>query len=184
MIPTKNILDKINARIESIQSEDKSKYPDDYKQHLSVEEAVYRMIRDELEFQSLSSIDKQAKRIDFLASCRKTNMDCSRKLLVIQIYDTITISLPYIKVLNHSNKLSSIEDVCMKELNFIDDSQLGDVKVHVSKNEVLEAFKPYFEKIQPFKMDMLKECYDKIENLYNELLFLIERCSLGKNSCS
>jgi hypothetical protein len=174
MIVIKSILNKINARIDNIQNEDKSKYPDDYKKHLSVEEAVYRRIRDEIEFQSLSPSEKQAKRINSLASCRKTHADCSRKLLTIQIYDTITVSMPYLKVLNHGNRLSLIGELCLKELNLIDDNQLGDVKKHVTKEEIEEAFKPYFETITPFKMDMLKECYEKMENLYYELLKLNE----------
>ena len=80
MIKISNIIDKIDARIKSIQNEDKSKYPDDYKQHLSVEEAVYRRIKSEIEFQSLSSVEKQSKRIEYLASCRKANGNCENKL--------------------------------------------------------------------------------------------------------
>ena len=174
MIKISNIIDKIDARIKSIQNEDKSKYPDDYKQHLSVEEAVYRRIKSEIEFQSLSSVEKQSKRIEYLASCRKANGNCENKLKTICIYDTITTSMPYLKVLNLNRRLSLLEDLCNKELNLIDDNPLGEVKKHVSKEEIEEAFKPYFETIKPFKMDILKECYEKIENLYNELLKIAE----------
>ena len=63
MIESKKLIQKIDARIESIQNEEKSQYSDDYKQYLSIEEAVYRRLKSELEFQILSPIDKQAKRI-------------------------------------------------------------------------------------------------------------------------
>lgn len=174
MIKSNKILDKINARIESIQSEDASKYPADYKQHLSVEEAVYKRIKNEIEFQTLTSIEKQAKRIEYLASCRKVNGNCENKLKTINIYESIIVSMPYIKALNHNDKLLLLEGLCIREIEIIDDNLLGDIKKHVTVIEIQNAFKPYFEKISPFKVDMLKECYEKIENLYNELLKLNE----------
>jgi hypothetical protein len=174
MIENNKIIDKISARIESLQNEDKSQYPDDYKQHLSIEESVYRRIKSELEFQILSPVEKQSKRIEYLAMCRKTDANCDKKLQTILIYDSIIIALPYIKVLSHLGKLILIEKLCLKEIDIIDNSLTGDVKVHISKLEIETAFKPYFEKIAPFKMDMLKESYEKIENLYNELLKLNE----------
>ncbi|MBL0110304.1 MAG: hypothetical protein IPP42_05360, partial [Saprospiraceae bacterium] len=45
----------------------------------------------------------------------------------------------------------------------------GDTNSHVELVEIEIAFKPYFEIIAPFKMDMFKECYERIENLYTEL---------------
>ncbi len=74
----------------------------------------------------------------------------------------------------NNNANSALANQCKKELNLIDDNQLGDVKKHVSKEEIENAFKPYFETIQPFKMEMLKECYEKIEFLYCELKKLNE----------
>lgn len=170
MIKNNKILDKINAHIESIQSEDISNYTEDYKQHLSVEEAVYKRIKSEIEFQSLTSIEKQAKRIEYLASCRKANGNCEHRLKTINIYESIIVSMPYIKALNHNDKLLLLENLCIREIEIIDDNLLGDIKKHVTAIEIKVAFKPYFEKISPFKMDMLKECYEKIENLYNELM--------------
>jgi hypothetical protein len=169
MIKSNKLIDKINARIESIQNEDKSQYPDDYKQHLSIEEAVYRRIKSELEFQLLSPVEKQAKRIGYLAMCRKTNANCDKELQTILIYEAIITALPYIKVLNHLDKLMLLETLCLKEIDIIDSSSTGDVKAHVSELEIETAFKPYFKKIAPFKMDMMKECYEKIEALYKEL---------------
>lgn len=168
-------IDKLSARIENIQKEDKSSYTEDYKQHLSVEEAVYRRVKSELEFQSLSPIDKQAKRIEYLASCRKSNGNCDEKLKTILIYDLILVSMPYLKVLNHLNKLSLIEELCIKELDIIDDNLFGDVKMHVTNVEIENAFRPYFDTVYPFKMNMLKECYEKIEALYKELIKLQEK---------
>jgi len=172
MIKNNKILDKINARIESIQSEDVSKYPEDYKQHLSIELAVYKKIKKELEFQNFSPLEKQAKRISYLAICRKTNGDCSNELKTINIYESILVSMPYLKALNHNDKLLLLEGLCIREIEIIDDNLLGGIKKHVTAIEIENAFKPYFEKISPFKMDMLKECYEKIENLYNELMKL------------
>lgn len=162
------IISKINARIESIQSEDKSNYPDDYKQHLSVEEAVYRKIKIELEFSSLSSTERQAKRIIYLAICRKANTSCHNELKMINMYDAIVTSVPYIKALNHNDKLLLLEELCSKEADIIDDNSLGHIHQHVTQVEIENAFKPYFEKIYPFKMDIYKECYQKIEDLYEE----------------
>lgn len=77
MNPVESILQKITARLDTLQKEDRSVYPDDYKQHLSVEEAVYRRIQSELVFQMLTPEDRQAKRIEYLASCIKPGGDFS-----------------------------------------------------------------------------------------------------------
>jgi hypothetical protein len=166
----KKLIAKITARIESLHSEDVSSYSEDYKKYLSVEEMVYRKIRDTLELEILSVEEKQARRINLLASCRKAGGDCSNNERAIYIYDEIRKAFPYIKALNHLDQIAPLETLCSKEMQLIDNSLTGNVKEHITKKEVEGAFKPYFEKVAPFKMDMFNECYEKIEFLYNELI--------------
>jgi hypothetical protein len=135
-------------------------------------EQAYRNVLEIYNWLKLEPNEKQAKRIENLASCRKVNGNCESRLKTIQIYDLLNNALPYVKALSHFNKLSAIEELCAKELSIIDGNILGDTKNHITRIEVEIAFLPYFEKIQPFKMDMFKECYEKIETLYKELINL------------
>jgi hypothetical protein len=162
-------LDVLNAWQEKSNTLD-----DDMKRDLSFQITAWRRLKEELEFQVLTPIEKQVKRIEYLAMCRKTDANCNKKLQTILIYDAIIITLPYIKVLNHLDKLILVEKLCLKEIDIIDNSLTGDVKMHIEKLEIENSFKPYFEKVAPFKMDMYKECYEKIELLYNELMKLHE----------
>lgn len=142
---------------------------EDLKRDLNCQISAWSNLKNEMEFELLTPVEKQVKRIGYLASCRKTNANCNGKLKSINIYDIINISLPYIRALNHSGKLSLIEELCLRELDFIDIDLTGDTNSHVELVEIEIAFKPYFEIIAPFKMDMFKECYERIENLYTEL---------------
>lgn len=141
---------------------------------LNAQITAWRRLKEELEHQSLSSFEKQAKRISFLASCRKVDGDSENRLRTILIYETIVISMLYVKVLNRNNILSRIEEICLQELNIIDEDPSGEIEKHISRDEIEAAFKPYFEKIQSHKYDMLRECYEKIEYLYTELMKLHE----------
>jgi hypothetical protein len=161
--------DIISNRLLSIENELKGDVSEDYKKHLGIEQAIFRRLKGILDWEALSPIDKQASRISTLASIRKSGANEKSILhqeFVINIYGLITMTLPYIKVINLNNKLDKLEALCNAELQIIDSSGSDFRGKHVAKEEIETAFAFYFEKVQPHKMNMYKECYEKIEVLH------------------
>lgn len=163
------ILELITKRIHEIENELKTSLPEDYKQHLGIEQTVFRRLKNMFEWEMLSSNEKQYGRLSSLAIMRKAG--AIEKYIeeheqAIKIYDLINLTLPYIKVINLHNKLDTLEAICQRELEIIDSSGSDFRGKHVTKEEIETAFQEYFEKVQPYRMNMYKECYEKIEALY------------------
>jgi hypothetical protein len=163
------ILEIISTRLKNLEEELKGTMDEEYKKHLDIERSVFRKLENFLRWQKLSSMEKQASRLAALASMRKSG--AIEKLIqnqetAIKIYESINLTLPYIKVLNVNNKLDDLEQLCLKELEVIDSSGADFKGKHVNANDVGEAFKIYFERVQVNKSAMFLECYSRIDELY------------------
>jgi hypothetical protein len=176
-------IDVLKKRLESIKKEDTSKYDDDYKKYLSIEESVYRRLIDNIEYQMLSPEQKQGKRILQLAKAREQNWDVTNQLKEINLYSKIREVIPYIQAVSYKMNDSEkhlTEDLlifCQECLDMIDSSDYKREINFPSNDAINEAFKSYVEFIKPDKIPSLKvykqpEVNQKIEELYQEFLKL------------
>lgn len=163
------VIEIISKRLTAIEKDLREDVADDYKKHLEIERTVFRRLKDLFEWESLTVVERQASRLAILVSMRKTGAKesiISVQESAINIYGLINLSLPYIKVVNVNNMLNLLESLCKKEIEIIDSSGSSFRGSHVSADEIEAAFRTYFENVKPYKMDMFRECYEKIEVLY------------------
>jgi len=176
-------LEVLKKRINTIDSEDKSNYDEEYKKHLSIEKSVYRQLVEKLEFQLLSPNEKQCNRILQLAKARKNKLDVTDKLNEISLYSKIQEVMPFIMAasykLNNEEKhlTEDLLSFCKNQLEIIDSSPYKRNIVFPKKGEIEAAFKCYTENIKPNKIPSLKvykqpEVNEKIEELYQMFINL------------
>lgn len=120
---------------------------------------TYTDIFEKLNFQLKTSEERQAIRIQWLASQRKRNKSVDANLKVIEIYDKIRHSIPYIEVVVGSN--SDLLEMCNKELEKIDFSYLSFGNRMDSRSELIKELSRAIEKnetsIHPEALNKLKE---------------------------
>ncbi|CAM3089229.1 hypothetical protein [Flavobacterium frigoris] len=135
-------------------------------------------LRPNIEWQFKTSESKQVSRIQHLAMLRR--MDELPHLIkkqekAINIYEESKRAMPYLEAVNLTlNKplTEFLNDLCDK----IDIKGYSYTGNFPTITETQEAFKTYFEIIKPAQGNgnMFKECYEKIESLYSELMKLNE----------
>ncbi|CAA0208351.1 hypothetical protein NCIMB2158_330038 [Tenacibaculum maritimum] len=178
-------LEVLKRRIETIRSEDKSNYDNDYKKHLSIEESVYRQLVEKIEYQILSPSEKQSERILNLTKSREQNKDVTDQLNEINLYSKIREVIPYAMAVSYKinmEKKHLTEDLlsfCEEQLETIDSSPYKRKVTFPSKEEVEKAFKSYTQRIKPNRIPVLKaykqpEVNKKIEELYQMFLSLAQ----------
>lgn len=176
-------IDILKKRIRSIDSEDTTNYDDEYKKHLSVEKAVFRRVVDNLEYQLLSSEEKQGQRILQLAKSREQGWAIKNQLNEINLYSKIRETIPYIMAVSYKVNMEEkhlTEDLlnfCEEQLDIIDSSPYKRKIIFPNKEEVEKSFTSYTERIKPNKIPSLKvyrqpEVNEKIEELYQMFLSL------------
>lgn len=156
---------------------EKENFPSDEKEKVNVRLELINELRHDITWQFKSEEQKQVSRLQWLATMRRSDMPyhfIHKQEKVIHIYEQIKSTLPYLEALN-SNLLkttiiSFANDLCDK----IDLSGQEFKKDFPLNTEIELIFKPYFEITKPAKGNgnMFGECYEKIENLYNELMKL------------
>ncbi len=165
-------IELLKKRIASIEQEKMSVDDSEYANFLDLEQRVYKRIVGNLEFQAVSPIERQAERINILATIKKTkNIDnISLQKDTIFIYEQIITALPYIISLNYNrhNLLKDLEMKCYKILEDIDLNNGNKPKKISSFSELKDAFKGYF-KSKPSNIDLFKENYSNIDKLHNNL---------------
>ncbi len=154
--------------------------------NLSVEEKQgyqYRIdafseVENWIKWRLKSSDEKQIARIQELATMRKTDAlpaFIKNQEKMICIYELLKSTNIYIEAL-HTSILDDLKIFCENLMNLIDFKPRNFSKNFPNIAEIEQVFKPYFEITKPAKGNgnMLEECYEKIENLYNELMKLNE----------
>jgi hypothetical protein len=123
-------------------------------------------IIEKISFQLKSPDEKQAFRIEWIASLRKRDMPIESKLSTIRLYDKIREVLPYLAVLNQNAKPNDLIDLCYEELELIDFSGRNFGDNHIS----LASVKPLFEKLTQNEeaLNVHPEAIDKVRGLYRE----------------
>ena len=156
------------SHIEDNISNNKRLSEDEIK-NLRIRYSIFEDIQYQIKWEVLTSVEKQQKRIEWLASMKKRNAPNSHKqLLAIQIYEAIKVSEPYINMLNDNNyNMSKINEICNKEKEVIDAGYFVKNLI-ISNEEVEEAFKIYFEAIKLLNNDCFSECYERIDFLYEK----------------
>jgi hypothetical protein len=82
---------------------------------------LIRQISTQLDWQLLPVEEKQASRLEWLASHEKRGGDTQRKRDIINIYASIQFSLPHVLVLNQNGRLAEFLAFChsiCKEIDF------------------------------------------------------------------
>lgn len=138
---------------------------------------IMENLKEKYEWLTLSSSDKQAKRLLRIARKRENGKDVSIELKEVELYSKITDTIPYIKAVGYevnNEEKHLTEDLlnfCENQLNVIDFSLNKRKVTFPSKVGIEEAFKSYTERIKPDKIPVLKsydqpEVNQKIEELY------------------
>lgn len=122
-------------------------------------------LKEKIDFQLKSPDEKQAFRIEWVASLRKREMLKESKLHAINLYDKIRETIPYLQVLNRNERLKDLIDLCHQELELIDFSGRNFGDNHIS----LELIKPLFENlIKAEDSSIHPEVIVKVQGLYEE----------------
>lgn len=125
-------------------------------------------LSERISFQLKSPDEKQAFRIEWIASLRKRQMPIDSKLSTIQLYDKIRETLPYLILLNRNGTVGNLVNLCYEELELIDFSGRNFGDNHIS----FASAKPHFEKIfqseevlsiHPEAVSKLRELYQAFE---------------------
>lgn len=130
------------------------------KADLKYKLVIYKDMIEKLNFQLLPSEEKQAFRIEWIASYRKRGKPIEAKLKVIEIYDKISQAIPYVKVFSIRN--TNLLDLCIKELEQIDFSYLSFGNRIESRSELIQELSNTLERnegknIHPEALERLKE---------------------------
>jgi len=133
---------------------------------------------NELEWRVKTNNEKHEYRIGFwLSQARRYNTDdLNRRLFAINLYEKIRETIPYVLLLSNSNisntqnALERLIKLCKKEIKLINKGSLF-LDVHVSKEEINEAFNDFFENVKtPAEYESIithPEAEKKIEELYD-----------------
>jgi hypothetical protein len=158
---------------------EKENFPSDEKEKVNVRLELINELRYNITWQFKSEEQKQVSRLHWLATMRRSDMPYNfihKQEKVIHIYEQIKSTLPYLEALNSkllkTTIISFVNDLC-DEIDLAGKEFKKDFPLN---KETKEIFKPYYEIIKPAKGNgnMFEECYEKIDNLYNELLKLNE----------
>lgn len=176
-------LEILKMRLETLRKEDKSSYDANYRQHLSIEESIYRKLIENIEYQLLTPDEKQCKRILSIAKNREQNKDVSYQLQEINLYSKIRETIPYIMAVSYNSNseekhlTQDLLDFCENQLDVIDSAHNKRTITFPTRIEVENAFYCYTDKIKPNRIPSLKvykqpEVEKKIDELYNLFLSL------------
>jgi protein-tyrosine-phosphatase len=149
------------------------------KEKINIRLELINELKYNITWQFKTEEQKQVSRLQWLATMRRSDMPSCfihKQEKVIHIYEQIKLTLPYLEALN-SNLLKTtiidfVNDLCEK-IDLAGQEYKKDFPINI---EIEQLFKPYFEITKPAKGNgsMFEECYEKIENLYNELMKLNE----------
>lgn len=106
---------------------------------------LIRQFRAQIEWQLISSEEKQAKRLRWLASYEKRGMDVQRKKELTNLYAAIKVALPHVIALNQNGRLNEFKNLCYRICEIID------FKGRAFKNLRLEDIAPFEKALEEVK---------------------------------
>jgi hypothetical protein len=136
------------------------------RESLSTKLGTIKEIQERIDFQLKSQDEKQAIRIEWVASLRKRGIETEKQLQSIVLYDKIREVIPYLIVLNRNGRLQELIDLCNKELELIDFSNRSFGNNHISLKDILPLFESLFE--SEGNNSLHPEAIKKVEELSQE----------------
>jgi len=143
------------------------------KRQFSIQIEAINNLNGWLLWKEKNSTEKQSARISSLATMRK--IDALESIILkqewaIEFYELFSETLPYVKVISdgRNNVLQPLVMFCNSYIEKIDFSSTYRKEIP-RETEVKEAFECYYNSIQN-KSASFKECYIKIEALYEKLI--------------
>lgn len=144
----------------------------DLRENLTFKADNITEIIERIDFQLKSQEDKQAIRIEWIASLRKRGIETEKKIQTIELYDKIREVMPYLKVLNANGRVQELIDLCSLEMEIVDFSERSFGNNHISRELII----PIFEKliaseetntIHPEVLSKVKGLYEKFKSSLN-----------------
>ncbi len=150
-------------------------FPANEKDKLKIRIELINEFKEKSDIKVTYQTQKQALRIQNLAMLRKTKALpelIGKQKLAIRFCDLITTCLPYVEAFNPAIT-KPISELCNGYKNKIDLTDSIYMGNWPDREEIEQAFKPYFENTALSKYDIFKEGYQKIEYLYKELKAIV-----------
>jgi len=138
-------------------------------EHTEIRLQTLEQVKSLLQWQPLSSSEKQADRIRLLARYKKENWTTSKIELKIELYNSIKITIPYIIALNNNSSLNKLLFFCSSILNSIDMTK-GDSFEAFTIEDVNNSFKDFFRIEKENRNPLFEKCYQKIESLHQKMI--------------
>jgi len=121
---------------------------------------IIRQLSSQLEWQRLSSDEKQAARLEWIASFKKRGVDTSRKEAIVDLYSRIKYSLPHILVLNQNGRLDSFIGLCQSICDIIDFKGRGFDQLF--KSDIPDLKDGVFEEVANLSHPLLTSSVDEV----------------------
>lgn len=121
---------------------------------------VVRQLSSQLDWQLLSSEEKQAARLEWIASFKKRDADTSRKEAIVSLYSRIKYSLPHILVLNQNNRLGNFLVLCQNTCDIIDFKGRGFEQF--SRPDIAEYIDAAFEEVDSLRHPILTASVEEV----------------------
>ena len=141
----------------------------DIKESLNSKIENLNYFKERVIFQLKSPDEKQASRIEWIASLRKRGILKESRLKAVSLYDKIRETLPYLEVLNRNDRLKDLINLCQEELDLIDFSDMNFGDNHISLNLVSPLFESLLEtdksSIHPEAIVKIRELFEKFKEV-------------------
>lgn len=125
---------------------------------------VINDLKNKFEWQFKSQEEKRDSRWAWVRSLEKRGKDVSEMKRIIELYDSIILTKPYLKPYLNIKGIQTLIEVCDKYLRLIDYSGRN-VEVIIDEGELKTTFDPLLN--EDHNIDHLD--LEKIKNIYNQL---------------
>ena len=126
-------------------------------------------LKQKLEWQYKSQEEKRDLRVAWVRSLKKRGKNVSRMNNIIELYDSIMLTKPYLKIYLNTKGVQGLIDLCNKYLQLIDYSGRNfDVKI--DEEELNTTFAPFLEEshtFDTFDLERIRNLYSKFSKLFS-----------------
>lgn len=103
-----------------VSSIEANKHNESFVKTVSDRLEVVRQISTQLDWQELAPEEKQASRLEWIASYKKRGFDVARKQEIAELYSILKSCLPHMLVVNQNGRLDSFIELCYNLCEIID----------------------------------------------------------------
>lgn len=126
-------------------------------------------LKQKLEWQYKSQEEKRDSRVAWVRSLKKRGKNVSRMNNIIELYDSIMLTKPYLKIYLNTKGVQGLIDLCNKYLQLIDYSGRN-VDVSIDEEELNMTFAPFLEEshtFDTFDLERIRNLYSKFSKLFS-----------------